>query len=161
MLRKTASTIIFWVFCMTRRGIESRSPGPLANTEFIRLMAWSIYIYIYICVCVRVCMFGQHVFVNRYLIKRYRHLFSTHFCIHPFEWVNRFYGIRQELVYKSLITKCFQSTFCRSWAIIRCMYIAKIMWNFHVHYYFVNVIDLLFILACCCRVYFETSSISS
>ena len=29
----------FWVFGMTRPGIEPRSPGPLANTLLIRLMA--------------------------------------------------------------------------------------------------------------------------
>ena len=29
---KEASSTIFWVFGMTRRGIEPRSPGPLANT---------------------------------------------------------------------------------------------------------------------------------
>ena len=27
-----ASSIIFWVFGMTRPGIEPRFPGPLANT---------------------------------------------------------------------------------------------------------------------------------
>ena len=34
----------FWVFGMTRPGIEPQSPGPLVNILFIR----SIYIYIYI-----------------------------------------------------------------------------------------------------------------
>ena len=32
MLSKEASSTIFWVFRMTRPGIEPRSPGPLANT---------------------------------------------------------------------------------------------------------------------------------
>ena len=32
-----ASSTIFWVFGMTRPGIEPRSPGPLANTLLIRL----------------------------------------------------------------------------------------------------------------------------
>ena len=32
MLSKEASSTIFWVFGMTRPGIERRSPGPLANT---------------------------------------------------------------------------------------------------------------------------------
>ena len=32
MLSKEASSTIFWVFGMTRPGIEPRSPGPLANT---------------------------------------------------------------------------------------------------------------------------------
>ena len=34
-------SIIFWVFGMTRPGIEPRSPRPLANTLLIRLMAQS------------------------------------------------------------------------------------------------------------------------
>ena len=32
MLSKEESSTIFWVFGMTRPGIEPRSPGPLANT---------------------------------------------------------------------------------------------------------------------------------
>ena len=36
MLSKVASSTIFWVFGMTRPGIESRSLGPLANTQLIR-----------------------------------------------------------------------------------------------------------------------------
>ena len=32
MLSKEASSTIFWVFGMTRPGIEPWSPGPLANT---------------------------------------------------------------------------------------------------------------------------------
>ena len=39
MLSEAASSTIFWVFGMTRPGIEPRSPGPLANTLLIRLMA--------------------------------------------------------------------------------------------------------------------------
>ena len=39
-LSKAASSTIFWVFDMTRPGIEPRSPGPLANTLLIRPMAW-------------------------------------------------------------------------------------------------------------------------
>ena len=39
MLSKAESSTIFWVFGMTRLGIEPRSPGPLANTLLIRLMA--------------------------------------------------------------------------------------------------------------------------
>ena len=33
MLSKVASSTTFWVFGMTRPGIEPRSPGPLANTN--------------------------------------------------------------------------------------------------------------------------------
>ena len=36
----------FWVFGMTRPGIEPRSPGPLVNT--LTLMPIYIYIYIYL-----------------------------------------------------------------------------------------------------------------
>ena len=39
MLRKEASSTIFWVFGMTRRGIEPRSPRPWANTITIMLMS--------------------------------------------------------------------------------------------------------------------------
>ena len=38
MLSKEVSRTIFWVFDMTRPGIETRSPGPLANTLTARLM---------------------------------------------------------------------------------------------------------------------------
>ena len=38
MLSKAASSIIFWVFGMSRPGIEPRSAGPLANTLLIRPM---------------------------------------------------------------------------------------------------------------------------
>ena len=33
MLSKVASSSIFWVFGMTRQGIEPRSPGPLAKFD--------------------------------------------------------------------------------------------------------------------------------
>ena len=39
MLSKEASSPIFWVFGMTRPGIEPRSPGPLANTLTARPMS--------------------------------------------------------------------------------------------------------------------------
>ena len=39
MLSKEASSTIFWVFGMTRPGIEPRSPGPLANTLTARPMS--------------------------------------------------------------------------------------------------------------------------
>ena len=48
MLSKAAPSTIFWVFDMTRPGIEPSSPGLLANTLLIRLMAWYIYIIYYI-----------------------------------------------------------------------------------------------------------------
>ena len=52
MLSKEASSTIFWVFGMTRPGIEPRSPGPLANTLTARPMSG-----ICVCVCVCVCVF--------------------------------------------------------------------------------------------------------
>ena len=39
VLSKEASSTIFWVFGMTRPGIEPRSPGPLANTLTIMPMS--------------------------------------------------------------------------------------------------------------------------
>ena len=36
VLNKVLSSTIFWVFGMTRPGIEPRSPGPLTNTLLIR-----------------------------------------------------------------------------------------------------------------------------
>ena len=45
-----ASSTIFWVFSMTRTGIEPRSPGPFANTLLIRPMA-RIYMCVGMCVC--------------------------------------------------------------------------------------------------------------
>ena len=51
MLSKAASSTIFWVFGMTRPGIELWSPGPLVNTLLIRPMAWFYDTYL-ICVCI-------------------------------------------------------------------------------------------------------------
>ena len=36
VLSKEVASTIFWVFGMTRPEIETRSPGPLANTLLIR-----------------------------------------------------------------------------------------------------------------------------
>ena len=44
MLSKEASSTIFWVFGMTRPGIELRSSGPLANTLAVKQMEQK-YIY--------------------------------------------------------------------------------------------------------------------
>ena len=67
MLSKEGSSTIFWVFSMTRPGIESRSPRPLANTltimqisrKYILVSPWTFqltleYIYIYIYIYTRV-----------------------------------------------------------------------------------------------------------
>ena len=74
-----------------------------------------IYIYIYVCVCVCacvcVCVFGQHFFIEKYLIKQYIHPLSTHVCIYPFESPHRFYDIRRHLVNKPPIINWFPNTF--------------------------------------------------
>ena len=63
-VKKAASSTIFWVFGMTRPGIESWSPGPLVNTLLIRPMAGNYFLLI-ICVCVYIniytylCMFAS------------------------------------------------------------------------------------------------------
>ena len=59
------------------------------------------------------------------MIKQYRYPLSTHFYINPFKLLRRSYVIRQEWIDKTLIINWFPSTFCRSWAIIKCVYIAK------------------------------------
>ena len=85
MLSKEASSIIFWVFGMTRPGTEPRSPGPLANTLTARPMSGislclcltyththththnhpsvqtytHTHIYIYMCVCV--CVLADRI----------------------------------------------------------------------------------------------------
>ena len=40
VLSKEVSSTIFWVFGMTRPGLEPRSPGPLANTLPTRPISW-------------------------------------------------------------------------------------------------------------------------
>ena len=52
-----------------------------------------IYMYISVCMCVCTCVFWQHFFVKTYLIKLYRHLFSTYHCFNPFESLNRCYNL--------------------------------------------------------------------
>ena len=126
------------------------------------LKNWMCIKYIYMCVCVFVCVcvFRQHFFVNSYMIKQYRYPLSTHFCSYPFESPHRFYGLQQELINLPwLIGSLIFSA--RSWTIIKSVYIAKVMWPLHVHYYFVSVGHLLFILVCCGNIYFLTGSKSS
>ena len=52
-----------------------------------------------------------YIFVNKYLIKQYRHPLSTDFCIYPFELPHQYYGSQWELVYKPPIINWFPSTF--------------------------------------------------
>ena len=64
---------------------------------YLKLKLWANYLlknHIYIGI------FGQHFFVNTYLIKKYWYLLCTHFCIYLFELSHWFYGILRELVYK-------------------------------------------------------------
>ena len=52
VLRNAASSTIFWVFGMTRPGIEPRSPVPLANTLLIRPIfniSWHFCIHCIVC----------------------------------------------------------------------------------------------------------------
>ena len=70
-----------------------------------------IYIYIYIHVHVCVCVFGQHSFVNTFLIEQNRYFLPTDFCIHPFKLQYWFYDNRWELVNKPSMINCFRSTF--------------------------------------------------
>ena len=46
MLSKEVSSTIFWVFGMTRPGIEPRSPGPLANILTTRPMSGKLNEYL-------------------------------------------------------------------------------------------------------------------
>ena len=45
-----------------------------------------------VCVCVcrniygRICLFGQHFFINAYFIEEYRQVLSTPFCICPLQY---------------------------------------------------------------------------
>ena len=41
--KKSTNKYYFWVFCITRSGIEPRSSGPLPNTLLHRPMAWIQY----------------------------------------------------------------------------------------------------------------------
>ena len=106
-------------------------PLVLKQSVFVQI---TIYSYI--------CVFGQHFFINTYFIEQYRHVLSTYFCICPFQLLNWFYCVQQELVDETPITNCYPSN------IIRGVFLAKAMWPLHVHYYFV------FILVCCCSVLF-------
>ena len=70
----------FWVFGTTRPGIEHQSPGPLANSLFIRLnffFFWYFHVYIpsdffslcvCVCVCVCVCYFCFCVCMWKYTV---------------------------------------------------------------------------------------------
>ena len=49
-----------------------------------------------VCVCVCVCVFREHFFVEAYLIKYYRHPFSTYFD--PFKSLYVRYNIRLDLL---------------------------------------------------------------
>ena len=76
MLRKDATSTIFWVFGMTPPGIELRSPGSLANT---------IYIYIYAHMCIHIC-------ICVYMIYRLTHTHThTHTYIYIYIYIYRLF----------------------------------------------------------------------
>ena len=56
-----------------------------------------------VCACAHVCVFGHHFFVNTYSIKQYKYHLFPHFCIYPFEFQHRFYGILQIVLGNTLI----------------------------------------------------------
>ena len=70
------------------------------------------------------------------------------FCIYPFKLLHSFLGIRRELSNETPIIDWFPTTFCPILAHHQgCVY-GKSSMTF-VHYYFVSVGHLLFILQCC------------
>ena len=105
------------------------------------------------------CVFGQHFLINAYFIEQYRQVLSTYFCICPFQLLNWFYGVWQELVDETLITNCCPSTFflilgyhqgcvyCKRDVIFAC---TLLLCKF-----------LLFILVCCSVLFISISSSSS
>ena len=56
------------------------------------------------------CVFGQHFFVNTYVIEQYRHFLSTYFSFYPFKLPYRCYNIWLELVYKPAMFNWFPCT---------------------------------------------------
>ena len=62
------------------------------NCLFSFFLSFFLSLSLYVCMCVCVCVFGQHYFVNTYLIKQYKHFF-TYICICPFRLPYRFYDI--------------------------------------------------------------------
>ena len=169
-----------------RKGVVS-SPTPRFSSYWkgsLRValdygrLTYLLYIYMYI-----------YAYINTYLIKHHRDRLSTHLapsrhlsvvaiekgafvspsttigCLHIFvfilssrridfmvsggNWLMNFLWLIGSLVLS-----------IRSWAIIRGVYIVKVMWPSHVHYYFVNIENLLFILVCC-RFIFKFGSINS
>ena len=64
MSSKAASSTIFWVFRMTRPGIEPQSPGPLAKTLLIR----PIRLIYAPCIYISQFEWGFLPFINRYIL---------------------------------------------------------------------------------------------
>ena len=53
--------------------------------------------------CVCVCVFGQYFLIKTYLIKQYRNLLSTYFCLDPFKLPYECYDIHLGLTNLSLL----------------------------------------------------------
>ena len=99
--------------CGNKTKDEDNCPKTI-NDKYIYIYIY-IYIYTYththtnthtnayvcVCVCACVCVFGQHLFVNTYLIKQNRHPLSTHFMVSGLE-----------LVHQPPIINCFPRIFC-------------------------------------------------
>ena len=82
MLSKDASSTIFWVFGMTRPGIEPRSPGPMANTLAARPMSGIIpdgIIYTFIRPLAKIMELAHVEDVHLSFLARLSLILSRHF----------------------------------------------------------------------------------
>ena len=121
---------------------------------YIYIYIYIIYIYIYI-----LCVFGQHFFVNAFLIKQYRPVLSTYFCKLLFQSPNWFYGVRQELIEEIPIIICYPSTFC----LILGHHLGFVYCKSDVTFACTLLLCkcLLFIMVCCCSIFFVSMSRSN
>ena len=86
MLSKEASSTIFWVFGMTRPGIEPRSPGPLANTlRFPFCTCVCAFSMLFACVVFLFSevggLFWLDSFVCRYLVYLILYFYLFHYLL--------------------------------------------------------------------------------
>ena len=83
---------------------------------------------------------------------------SMYFCVHLFKMPYRFYDIKRELFINLpwLIVPLVHSV--RSWAIIRGVYIAKVMLPLHAYYYFVRMNVYTGLLCSVYFIYFKSVS---
>ena len=91
MLSKATSSTIFWVFGMTRPGIETRFPRPLMNTLLIRPMAW-------LCITVHIYFDYSYFWIRlAYRYFEYQNKLMTKFTFHfpyPF-WLIVFFSYHE------------------------------------------------------------------